>query len=321
VRQASRVSSTLTRSQSESQALAKKIQELQHELESMKPLQEESEKMKAAQASLTSDRDNLLSQVKLMQDDTKTAVAERDVLKRVLKRTSQEGRELRTQVAGVGEINRQLEELRLAHQETLNERDSLEGEVAALKSNAPEKRLKEVLDREKAQSKQQNAELAKAKQQLKDLEARQQKAMAKIETDGKRYTDLNEHYAQILAENTSMKHQVKKVPVAVARMAQQHERLLKETATMHYNMGVLFSQNKQYYQAAQEFAKVIELHPDDADTHYNLGVIYSEHLPDRPRAVEHFRKYLELNPKAQDASWVKQYIASWQAWEAKERLE
>jgi hypothetical protein len=30
---------------------------------------------------------------------------------------------------------------------------------------------------------------------------------------------------------------------------------------------------------------------------------------------------LQLKPRADDASWVKQYIASWQAWDGKERLE
>ena len=118
-----------------------------------------------------------------------------------------------------------------------------------------------------------------------------------------------------------MKRQSKNVPSDVARLAQQHERLVRETADMHYNMGVLFSKNKQYYQAVAEFRKVIELRPDDADAHYNLGVIYAEDLPDREKAVAHFRRYLEISPRAHDASWVKQYIASWQAWEAKERLE
>jgi tetratricopeptide (TPR) repeat protein len=70
-----------------------------------------------------------------------------------------------------------------------------------------------------------------------------------------------------------------------------------------------------------EFQKVVELRPEDGDAYYNLGVIYAEHLPDRERAMANFRRYLQLKPGADDATWVKQYIASWQAWEGKERLE
>ncbi len=89
---------------------------------------------------------------------------------------------------------------------------------------------------------------------------------------------------------------------------------------MHYNLGVILSRQKDYRRAAVEFRKVIELRPDDADAHYNLGVIYAEHVPNRSKALAYFRKYLALNPRSQDASWVKQYIATWQAWEGKERL-
>jgi Flp pilus assembly protein TadD len=104
-------------------------------------------------------------------------------------------------------------------------------------------------------------------------------------------------------------------------MAREHERLLREVADTHYNMGALFSAKNDYSRAAKEFQKVVELKPDDGDAYYNLGVIYAEHLPDRDKATVFFRKYLQLNPHAKDASWVKQYIASWRAWEAKERLE
>jgi tetratricopeptide (TPR) repeat protein len=111
------------------------------------------------------------------------------------------------------------------------------------------------------------------------------------------------------------------MPQNVTKIAKEHERLLKENADMHYNLGVLFSQNKQFERASVEFRKVIELRPDDADAHYNLGLIHAEHLPDREKALSHFRRYLALNPRGKDSNWVQQYIASWQAWGAKERLE
>ena len=123
------------------------------------------------------------------------------------------------------------------------------------------------------------------------------------------------------SENATLRKQAQKVPQEVSKLAKQHERLIDETAALHYNLGVFFSQQKQFGRAAQEFRRTIELNPGDADAHYNLGVIYAEHLPNRKKAIDCFRKYLSLDPNAQDANWVRQTIAGWQAWEGKERLE
>ena len=118
-----------------------------------------------------------------------------------------------------------------------------------------------------------------------------------------------------------LKRQNTMIPSDVSQLAREHQRLLKESADMHYNLGVLFSQQKEFQRAEIEFRKTIELRPDDADAHYNLGVIYAEHVPNKEKAMANFRRYLQLTPRASDASWVKQYIASQQAWEAKEFLE
>ena len=39
------------------------------------------------------------------------------------------------------------------------------------------------------------------------------------------------------------------------------------------------------------------------------------------KALASFRRYLDIEPSAKDASWVRQYIASWRAWEANSSLE
>ena len=149
--------------------------------------------------------------------------------------------------------------------------------------------------------------------------------LAKTETDLKplraRLELLQTKYATLLSDHQLVSRQANRLPTDVTTIAREHERLVKEVADTHYNMGVLFTKKREYQQAVKEFHKVVELRPDDADAHYNLGVIFAEHLPDREKAKVYFRRYLELKPNAKDTSWVKQYIASWQAWEAKERLE
>ena len=91
---------------------------------------------------------------------------------------------------------------------------------------------------------------------------------------------------------------------------------------MHYNLGVFYTQHKEYKRAIAEFEKAIELNPDDPYAHFNLGYIYAEYLVDRSKAVEHFRHYLRLADKSdKDIDWVKKYILTWQAWEGKTPLK
>jgi len=136
-----------------------------------------------------------------------------------------------------------------------------------------------------------------------------------------RLTPLEEKYAKLLLDHRTLKQQSSKIPGNVTEIAREHQRLLKDLADTHYNMGVNFAKRKDYPRAAIEFRKTIELRPDDADAHYNLGVIYAEHVPDRERALTFFRKYLTIKPRGESANWAKHYIATWQAWEGKERLE
>jgi tetratricopeptide (TPR) repeat protein len=87
---------------------------------------------------------------------------------------------------------------------------------------------------------------------------------------------------------------------------------------MHYNLGVFYSQNKEFDRATAEFEKAIEVNPDDASSYFNLGYIYAEHLQNRPKAVANFRQFLKLAKRDdKDADWAKRYILTWQTWEGK----
>ena len=86
---------------------------------------------------------------------------------------------------------------------------------------------------------------------------------------------------------------------------------------MHYNLGVLYTQNRDFQKAVTEFLKVLEYTPDDPETNYNLGVIYGEYLNDRSSALEYFKKYLGLAPSDADAERVRKYIITWETMEQK----
>jgi len=78
----------------------------------------------------------------------------------------------------------------------------------------------------------------------------------------------------------------------------------------HYNLGVLYTQNKDYQRAITEFERVLSFNPNDTESHYNLGVIYGEYLGDRKKALEHFQAYLRLAPNDPDAERVRRYVTT-----------
>ena len=79
---------------------------------------------------------------------------------------------------------------------------------------------------------------------------------------------------------------------------------------IHYNLGILYLRRNDYFDAAQEFMQAVRLNPQDADACYNLGILYEIFLNDKKMAVFYYRKYLEINPEAQDRgiveSWIKE---------------
>lgn len=218
-------------------------------------------------------------------------------------------------------LEQELEHLQKTNEKMVLQRDTIQKQLAKTEHRTKGNELRaQLLEKEKKLQEQKKL-LQTNEKKAQALKEQAHKADSELEKLRARQKQLQQEYVSLVGEKDQLTKQVDTVPQSVARMAKQHERLLRETAAMHYNLGVLFSQQKDYARSVNEFKKVIELRPDDADTHYNLGVIYAEHIPDQKKALDYFRKYLKLNPTAQDASWVKQYIATWQAWEGKERLD
>lgn len=274
--------------------------------------------LKEAHAALEADRDHLQQQAKrLMQEKDDLAVVT-DLHERVLKRTAEENRALKGKLEPL-----QQEHAALLDQHRLlgEERDSLRQQLESAHLRSGERRLEEELAKQKTQHKKDIATLYDARKQVKELQARQSKLASDLPKLQAKFASLQEQYTKALAENKALKFKSKTVPAEVTNLAREHQRMVKDLADTHYNMGLMFVRNDDFARAVKEFVKVIELKPDDADAAYNLGLIYAEHLPDREKATEYFRRYLQLNPRAKDAAFVKQYIASWKAWEAEDSLE
>ena len=127
--------------------------------------------------------------------------------------------------------------------------------------------------------------------------------------------ELHERNLLLLRDNKLLKSKVDKYPRKMYQVAVLKDRLLKENAVLHYNLGVFYTQKQDYNNALVEFEKVLELNPNDPATHYNLGVIYAEFLNNKPKAMMHFKRYLASAPKDKDAERAKKYLLTWEKWE------
>ncbi len=142
-----------------------------------------------------------------------------------------------------------------------------------------------------------------------------EKLRLKVET-------LNKSYSEAVRKNRELEQRVLTTPGKFAELARQNKTLIRQTANMHYNLGVFYTKNKEYTRAVAEFEKALELRPDDDYSHFNIGYIYAEYLVNRPKAVEHFRHFLRLTKSSdKDVDWVKKYILTWQSWAGKEPME
>ncbi len=128
---------------------------------------------------------------------------------------------------------------------------------------------------------------------------------------------LEKREGQMLKENAEYREQVeilkakfKDAVPGLAKSGRISQKMMRENADMHYNLGTIFLHNKQYREAIREYERVLELRPSDPETHYNLGILYDDFVKDRQKALYHYQKYMAINPKAPDAKKVESYILS-----------
>ena len=85
--------------------------------------------------------------------------------------------------------------------------------------------------------------------------------------------------------------------------------LKRENADLHYNLGVVFQEQKRYDAAAREFGLAVKANPGDRDAHFNLALVYDRGQNNRSAAILHYREYLRLAPDEADAAKVRERLA------------
>lgn len=313
--QAKRFSRAVTQAEQDKMALTQASRQMATRIED---IERERGELTQSTQTLTIDRDNLLAQAKKLMETASERDAAVQLHEKVLKRTAEENMALKQELIPLQQEHTELTD---RYETVRKEYETLERELYQAQQQGQEQQLKGQVAEEKKKREQDLAALRQTRNRMKELEINQAKSQAHLSKLQGRYDGLQDKYTGILSENKSLAVRAKKVPKEVTTLAREHERLVKDLADTHYNMGVIFAKDQDYARAVKEFEMVVQIKPEDADAHYNLGLIYAEHLPDRAKAMEAFRRYLEIEPGAKDASWVRQYIASWRAAEADPSME
>ena len=177
-------------------------------------------------------------------------------------------------------------------------------DAAGKEKNKVDANLK-AAERKVIQLSEENKELAEAKERL----------TATVE-------EQERNYAEVVNKNKGLEREMRQLPDKFVEVSRQNQVLLKQTAGMHYNMGVFYTKHKEYGRAAAEFAKAVEINPDDAYAHFNLGYIYAEYLINRHKAMDHFRHFLRLaKGDDPDVNWARKYLLTWETYDGKRPIQ
>lgn len=273
------------------------------------------------------ERDSLLVQTKGLLLDRNLARELEGTLEKAKQELSGLQEENRAIKSERQELEQRVESLEAVKKQLLLEKEQLSAQAEELKTKYGIQRL----EKESADYKKQNAELTaglkkanadfdqtkqgelKAKEEIKQLIRK----LTQLEKGhAEKIAKLDRLYAEAVKKNELLLKRIDSTPTQFASLAKQNKALIKETARMHYNLGVFYNKQKQYGRAAAEFEKAVELTPDDAYSYFNLGYIYAEYVVNRAKAITYFKKYLQYAKRDdKDADWAKKYIITWEAWQ------
>jgi len=292
---ADKISRAYDESHSANQGLVQEKEELQKYIIS---LQNEQGSWEQKYQKLMVDRDNLLTQAKRLMNEQSESSSSSELYEKVVKSAIEQNWELKAYLTPLEE---KLETLQLVHDDLLAERRRLEQENVYLQERADQVQFEDKINEIESKRKEIERTLRNANNEIKELKSVKQRTEKSFDKIEGRFGSLQEKYAKLLAENKEMRFRDKHLPRDVTIMAKEHQRLIRNLADTHYNMGVLFSEKDDFVRAVKEYKKVIELRPNDTDALYNLGLIYAEHLPDRTQSMEYFNRYLQISPGSRDA--------------------
>lgn len=88
----------------------------------------------------------------------------------------------------------------------------------------------------------------------------------------------------------------------------EKEKVSPPSVPDHVGKARVFYHQGDYTKAVEMYQKALVLDPGYADAYLQLGIIYDDNLKDEKRAVYCYRKYLALEPKAEKAAMVRNWL-------------
>jgi tetratricopeptide (TPR) repeat protein len=281
------------------------------------------DKLKKDYEAVLADRDNLLFQFKNLVDYKSKYTQAQESAKKAGEDLTKSLQEIQVQNSQIADLRQKISDLETASSQLV--KDS-EGTKKSLEKMTFEYKIVPETRKELSKVKDDNTSLRRSIKQLDDKVKKLQEEKLNNDAQQEIYRmQIKEHkkrYETALDRNRTLEKKAEQMPARFAEISRQNKTLLKETALMHYNLGVFYSKNKEYTRAVAEFEKSVELNSDDAASYFNLGYICAEYLVNRPKAIGYFRKFLSLvKTEDKDVDWVKKYILTWQTWEGKKPME
>jgi len=280
------------------------------------------DKLQKEHQALTLDRNNLYAQAKILPAERERARLLEVSLEKGKKDTELTEKQKQEILEKNLSLKEQIKDLQIIQKQLIKEKEQLLETLEKEREKSGIKRLEEQAVSLKKENTDLNNSLKIAQSELGKLKESDSRAKEEIKQLTEKVDRFNKDYAEAVKKNKDLERQIIDSPTKFAELARQNKLLIKQTANMHYNLGVFYMQQREYSRAAAELEKAVELTPDDAYAHFNLGYIYAEYLVNRQKAIEHFRQYLRHCKKEdKDTDWVKKYILTWESWEGKKTLE
>lgn len=122
------------------------------------------------------------------------------------------------------------------------------------------------------------------------------------------YSEEKENKQKLAAVTKKMETEIKNLNAELNSISKQYSNQESEYA---YEMAFVYTKALMYDEAIESFRRYLELGNDkDADVYYNLALIYEQAKKESAEAISYYRKYLELNPSAEDLYEIKMRISS-----------
>ncbi len=136
--------------------------------------------------------------------------------------------------------------------------------------------------------------LQKSDEEIKKLEAKLGEAI--LESERAVYVKKIQHF----------KDQTEEAAKEISRVASAEASLKDELAETSFGLANQLFERRQFDKAAQFYEQALRYNSQLSFAHYNLGVVYDYYLNDNPKAIEHYRAFLQIEPEDGDAAKVKE---------------